>query len=245
MFANELRRAVETAPRMKLPEVASLMWRACAEQQITEAEAEELSGLIEARNAVPPSVPAPRTSVGSRPRSGGSMERRRSRAASGRLPPALAARFTQAEVAVLAVVAETVARTGDCRRCIDQIGALAGVCRSTVKNALREAAAQGLVTVEQRRQSTWRNMTNIVRIVSPEWLVWNRLARRSPPGGGGVKFPTGSNTGSLKGWEKRGSKSSRRLPNRQSQGSGEEPDENSTARQGRPGHVDNPTSQIA
>jgi hypothetical protein len=236
MFANELRRAVETAPRMKLPEVASLMWRACAEQQITEAEAEELSGLIEARNAVPPSVPAPRTSVGSRPRSGGSMERRRSRAASGRLPPALAARFTQAE---------TVARTGDCRRCIDQIGALAGVCRSTVKNALREAAAQGLVTVEQRRQSTWRNMTNIVRIVSPEWLVWNRLARRSPPGGGGVKFPTGSNTGSLKRWEKRGSRSSRRLPNRQRQGSGEEPDANSTARQERPGHVDNPPSQIA
>jgi hypothetical protein len=200
---------------MKLTEVASLMWRACAEGHITEAEAEELSGLIEARRARPlERVPVPKASVGSLPRSKGSMERRRTRAALGHLPPALACKFTQAEVAVLSVIAETQARTGDCRRCIDQIGALAGVCRSTVKNALREAVRQGLVTVEQRRLSTWRNGTNIVRIVSPEWLVWNRMARRSPPGGGGVKSPTGSNTvrsETLKNWV---SHPGKRLPNR-------------------------------
>ena len=69
------------------------------------------------------------------------MERRRSRAAAGRLPPALAARFTLAEQAILAVVAVEVAKHGACALTIGHIAALAGVPESTVRNAILEAQA--------------------------------------------------------------------------------------------------------
>lgn len=40
MFVDEIRRAIEASPRMKLPEVAALLWRAFGVGQITEAQAE-------------------------------------------------------------------------------------------------------------------------------------------------------------------------------------------------------------
>src|SRR3954468_5636442 len=109
MFADELRRAVEASPRAELPAVSGLLWRAYAAGQVSEAEAQALSDLIEARRALPaPQKPIQRR-LGSRPRSRpASMERRRRWAASGALPPALAARFTLAETAVLAVTAAEV-----------------------------------------------------------------------------------------------------------------------------------------
>ena len=91
-YADAIRRQAEDAPRAALPAVASAMWRAYAEGQITEAEAEALSALIEARRLSsaahsggqrpnPTGTPAarvtdapqdrenrPRTGTGSRPR---------------------------------------------------------------------------------------------------------------------------------------------------------------------------------
>ncbi|MER2266670.1 transcriptional regulator [Methylobacterium oxalidis] len=160
---------------MKLPELTALLWRAFGAGQVTEAEAEELSSLIELRNVPQAPLGSPRKAVGSRPRSNASMERRRRWAASGRLPPALAASFTLAEAAVLAVVAAETARRGDCRLTVGHIAAVAGVSETTVRNALREARKLALVTVEERRLSAWRNDSNVVRTVSPEWLAWLRL----------------------------------------------------------------------
>jgi hypothetical protein len=94
------------------------------------------------------------------------------------MPPALAAKFTTAEAAVLAVVAVEVGKRGDCRLHLDHIAALAGVSRTTVKNALREARRIGLVTVEERRITGFKSDSNVVRIISPEWQSWMRLARR-------------------------------------------------------------------
>lgn len=211
MFVEEIRRRAETAPRAALPAVAAALWGAFAEGKITEAEAEVLSGLIEARR-VPTANPSgtagedrsarlkegadqSRTNrVGSRPRTDASMERRRRWASSGRLPPSLAARFTLAEQAVLALVATEVTKRGDCRLAIEALAAIAGVSRSTVKTAIREAARLGLLTVEERRITGFRNDTNVVRIVSPDWLSWIRLGRHSDRPGGGVKSPTGTNT---------------------------------------------------
>jgi hypothetical protein len=122
------------------------------------------------------------------------MERRRRWAASGRLPPGLAARFTLAEAAVLALVAAEVARRGDCRLAIDNLAAVTGVSRTTVKNAIREAVRLGLLTVEERQVTGWRNDTNVVRITSREWTAWLRLARRTLPSGGGVKSATTTHT---------------------------------------------------
>ncbi|XYD06462.1 transcriptional regulator (plasmid) [Methylorubrum populi] len=198
MFVDELRRAVEAAPRSSVPELNTALWRAFGAGQVTEAEAEEISALIEARQAVPATPAKPARRVGSRPRTDASMERRRRWAASGRLPPAIAARFTLAEAAVLAVVTLEVVKRGDCRMHIDHIAAVAGVSRSTVKTALRQARTLGLLTVEERRSSAWRNLSNVVRIISREWLAWMRLARQAVAPGGGVKSPTGTNTRDLK-----------------------------------------------
>jgi hypothetical protein len=128
--------------------------------------------------------------VGSRPRSSASMERRRSWAAAGRLPPALAARFTLGETAVLAVIASEVTKRGACTLAIGHIAALAGVCATTVKNALRAAHNLGLIRVEERRLTAWRNLPNLVTITSPEWLSWLRIG----PKRGGGKFVPGTHT---------------------------------------------------
>lgn len=242
MFADHLRSAIEAAPRITLPAVTAQLWRAFGEGHVSEAEAEVLAALIEARQApagkpgnsgfgstvgksdgaVPAAeIPAPRR-VGSRPRTDASMERRRRWAASGRLPPALAARFTLAEQAVLALVAAETCRRKDCRLAIEHMGALAGVSRSTVKNAIREAVRLGLLTVEERQITGWRNDTNVVRIVSAEWTAWLRLTRkRKPEGeavmalaseGGGVKTVASTPTEVLHLWKSRPAEPPQRLP---------------------------------
>src|SRR4051794_31721185 len=178
MFADQLRRAVEASPRVELARVAQLLWRAYGAGHVSEAEASALSEAIEARRALPaPQKPVQRRS-GSRPRSGASMERRRRSAASGCLPPQIAARFTLAETAVLAVIAAEHVKHGRCTLAIDHIAALAGVGRTTVKNALREAQRQDLARIEERRVSAWRNAPNIVTITSREWTSWLRMRRR-------------------------------------------------------------------
>ena len=56
--------------------------------------------------------------------------------------------------------------------------ALAGVCRKTVKNALKEAQRHGLLGIEERRLSAWRNAPNVVTITSREWGAWLKMRRR-------------------------------------------------------------------
>src|SRR4051794_33482935 len=125
MFAEQLRRAVEASPRVELTKVSALLWKAYAADQVTEAEASELSGLIEARKAVKTvtSGYSFRRPVGSRPRAPESLARRRRWVANGYLPPALASRFTAAETAVLAVVAAKHQKQGRCVLTIDHIAA--------------------------------------------------------------------------------------------------------------------------
>jgi hypothetical protein len=194
-YAEEIRRQVEAAPRAALPAVTAALWKAYGEGQVTEAEAEVLSGLIESRqtksdtvSCLPPTDPPQdrqssprRPGVGSRPRTDASMERRRRWAASGRLPPGLATRFTLAEQAVLALVAAEVVRRKDCRLSVPNLAAVTGVAETTVRNAIREARKLALLTVEERQITGFRNDTNIVRIVSPEWAAWLRLTRTRDP----------------------------------------------------------------
>ena len=112
---------------------------------------------------------------GSRPRSSESLERRRRWVASGKLPPQLAGRFTPAETAALAVVAAEAAKRGDCRLTIGAIAGIAGICPRSVRNAIRAAEAAGVLTIEERRLTAFRNDTNVIRIAAPEWRSWLRL----------------------------------------------------------------------
>ncbi|MFK5600635.1 helix-turn-helix domain-containing protein [Methylobacterium sp. HMF5984] len=203
-YAYEIRRQAEAAPRAALPAVASALWKAFGEGYLSEVEAEALAAVIEARQAdvgthTPKPTGSPRSGAGSRPRTDASMERRRRWAASGRLPPGLAARFTLAEQAVLSLVAAETVRRKDCRLAVEHLAAIVGVCRSTVKNAIREARKLGLVTVEERPVTGFRNLPNVVRIVSAEWTAWLRLTRK----GGADRAPVA---------EGRGVKSATRTP---------------------------------
>jgi hypothetical protein len=213
MYVEEIRRRAEDAPRSALPSIMSAMWAAFAEEKITEEEAGTLSRVIAEKQLAPDPTPTARLGdpaplagagivkrYGSAPRTDASMARRRTWAASGRLPPQLAARFTLAEVAVLAVVAAESSKRGDCRLAVGHLAAVAGVSPSTVRNAMREAHRLGLLTVKERRLTGFRNDTNVVRIISAEWTAWGRLARRDTrpqTEGGGCKTVKGTPTGVL------------------------------------------------
>jgi hypothetical protein len=88
------------------------------------------------------------------------------------MPPALAAGFTQAEMAAFRIVSDEVRHHGVCALHIDAIAARAGICRTTVKNALREARRLNLVTVQERRRAGQRSLPNIIHIISREWRDW-------------------------------------------------------------------------
>jgi hypothetical protein len=45
MFADEIRRTIVAVPRVELPKVSALLWKAYAAGQVTEAEASELPEL--------------------------------------------------------------------------------------------------------------------------------------------------------------------------------------------------------
>ena len=197
MFVEEIRRAVMGAPRGRLAAISGAVWKGFAAGAIGEEDAQQLAELIEARKVIPVAAAAPRRRTGSRPRSPESTERRRRWTSSGWLPPQLAARFTMAENAVLAVVAAEVSRRGQCLLTIGAIAGQAGVCKSTVRNALRQAQALGLLTSEEWRITAWRNAPNTVKIVSKEWSTWTRLrarrAERSSGGGSKSVNPTNTN----------------------------------------------------
>ncbi|MGI4765497.1 MAG: hypothetical protein ACRYGP_10630 [Janthinobacterium lividum] len=182
MFADDIRRALPGTPRGRLAELAAAVWKGFACGAVSEGDAQQLAEEIAARKIVPPKPAEPRRRVGSRPRSPAEMERRRRWTSSGWLPPQLAARFTMAEAAVLSTIAAEVARRGLCRLTIGHIAALAGVGRSTVKNAVRQAVALGILTSEEWRLSAWRSAPNTVRIVSAEWRAWLRMRDRKRAG---------------------------------------------------------------
>jgi hypothetical protein len=64
------------------------------------------------------------------------------------------------------VIAAEMAKRGTYTLAIGHIAALAGVC------ALRAAHGLGLIRIEERRLTAWRNLPNLVTITSPEWLSW-------------------------------------------------------------------------
>jgi DNA-binding transcriptional MocR family regulator len=72
---------------------------------------------------------------------------------------------------------------------IDAIAALAGVSRTTVQNALRAAKALGLIFARERRRLGLPSLTNVLRVISPEWAAWLKLSGE----GGGYKNLSATN----------------------------------------------------
>ncbi len=186
MFAEECRRAIMAAPRSGLDALAKAVWQAFGADALSETEASELCELVASKRAIPVAAVAPRR-VGSRPRSSASMERRRSWAAGSWMPPAMAAAFTTAENAALAVIIREIATTGSCGLAAGAIAGRAGVSTSSARNAVREARKRGILAVQERRIRYDRNDPNIVTIASRELQLWVRTRARMLGHGGGIR----------------------------------------------------------
>ena len=200
MFSQTMVAAIDAARTLtQLDHLSTDIWRAWGAGQIGD-EAQLLAIQLEARrkavrgDIVPVGIPPGRPSIfpPRRPQRAPvravAIARRRHLAASGPMPPALAARFTVGELAVLRIVGDEVRVDGLCGLCIDAIAARAGVCRRLARNAIRQAARLGLLTIQERRRKGQKNLPNIVRVISREWLQWLRRGARpmakSPASGG-------------------------------------------------------------
>ena len=189
MLADQFHAAAAAAKNTHaVDEIARLTWRAHAEGQLADIEAEAVSEALQARRATfatrrayptaSPSRPALDHTRARCPRSPdrqASLERRRRQAMSGVVPARIAASFTMAELAVLTVIGRQCQRAGVCTLHIDAIAALAGCCRTTVQNTLRQARLVGLLLVRERRIPGLPSLTNIVSIISKEWIAWLKL----------------------------------------------------------------------
>ena len=207
---QDIKAAIEAATFTQLDDIARTVWGGYG-TLFDDDTAQSLGDAIEARRrALAPSTremshkPAttrhgpPRRPCRSPDRSR-SIARRRQLAASGAIPGAIAANFSTGELAVLTVIAREIQRSTPLVRersadgftwCMDRIAAVAGVSRTTARNAIRQAQTLGLITVQERRRNRWRSDTNVIAIVSAAWKQWLRL-------GGGRKKPTTTNTQSF------------------------------------------------
>jgi hypothetical protein len=95
------------------------------------------------------------------------------------LPPVMRERYTECERAVMAVIAGQMKQLGWCDLSVAEIAARAGVCHRTVQNAVAEGVRQGHIAREEREQRGRRNLTNVLRVISREWLTWIQRGPRS------------------------------------------------------------------
>jgi len=103
-----------------------------------------------------------------------SIERRRRLAGTQPLPTAMAAKakLTFSELAYARLIADDNLITGDSRDCHDKMAARAGTCSRTIQRAQKHFEKLGWIEVERRPIEGQKHDTNIVRIISPEWLTW-------------------------------------------------------------------------
>src|SRR5215471_10524920 len=194
MLVDHMLCTIDGARATELAQLGSDISRAYANGALSEDDHQRLWEAIQTRRTE--ARPKLRTAASSAPRVSArrqrtperqaSIERRRRLVASGPLPPPLAARFTWGEIAVMRIVGDECRAHGCCFLHIDAIAARAGVHRTTVQNALREARGRGevpgstIISVQERRRKGQRSLTNIIRIVAREWRDWLRKGPRWP-----------------------------------------------------------------
>jgi hypothetical protein len=205
MFRDQLSAAIDAAAMPQLDQLAVTLWRAHAAGHVDDDNAQQLAERMQARReagrqklsqpatadgrASPMFLPRPRKQRP--PHKQRAIERRRRLAASGPLPPTLACRFTTCELAVLRLIGDHVAERGLCDRTFAELAARAGTCRTVARNAIRLAARLGLLTVQERRRPGRKNLSNVIRVVAADWLLWIKrgAARRRHQEQGAEKWP--------------------------------------------------------
>ncbi len=192
MFCDQMRAAIEEARTLtRLDALSAAVWKGWSAGAVTDEEAQRLAELVHARKIVvrgeikPVGIPLGRATifpvrrVQRAPKRAAAIVRRRHLAVSGPMPPALASHFTVGELAVLNIVGDEVRLNGQCDRTVDEIAARAGCCRRLAQNAIRLAAGLGLLTIQERRRQGQKNLPNIIRVVSGEWLAWIKTRSRA------------------------------------------------------------------
>jgi hypothetical protein len=170
----------------QLEDLSRLLWRAHAEHHVDDGRAAALSEAVEARRSKikagrPAPLPRPPSARRKPPRSPdrrASIERRRRQAASGAMPPQIAANFTVGEQSALAVIGREIQRAGRCDLFIDAVAAMAGTCRSIVQSAVRAAKARGIIKVTERRIPGRKSLSNVVEIIDQGWRAWLAIGFR-------------------------------------------------------------------
>ncbi|WP_244937397.1 hypothetical protein [Methylobacterium crusticola] len=187
-----MKELVAAALLSQLDGLALDVWKAHGAGLLDDGEAQHLAEIIHARKAAQRATsghasgatplgrltsifPAKRRQRP--PDRAASIARRRTIAASGPLPPALASRFTEGQRAVLGIVADEVASRGECKMTIAEISAKAGVSPRLAQTAIRLAETDGLLLVVERRRKGQVNLPNVLRVLSREWTAWLRRAR--------------------------------------------------------------------
>jgi hypothetical protein len=210
MFAEQMASAINDARTLaRLDDLSKAIWQGWGTNAVTDDQAQELASLIHARRLVvrgevkPVGIPPGRPSIfpprrlQRAPVRPVAIARRRHLAASGPMPPSLACKFTVGELAALRIVTDEVREKGHCDRTIAEIAARAGIGRTTAQNAMRAAAAMGLLTVQERRREGQKNLPNVVRIVSREWQQWIKRGGQAGgrPGSKSIGFKKTNPTG--------------------------------------------------
>lgn len=183
-LANQFASAVERAQFHQLNDLSSDLWKAYGAGHLDDDEAQELAERIEAKRpkrqaGEPTSFKRPTPKPQRSPDKQASIDRRRELARQSPVPPEHVHEFTLSELAVMTVVVGETQKHGVCSLCMDAIAALAGTCRTVVRNSINKARALGLMYREQRRRRGQKSLTNLVRILRPAWRHWlNWIGRR-------------------------------------------------------------------
>ena len=119
-----------------------------------------------------------------------SRDRRRRLGGSSALPDTLRHYYTEGQRAVLCIIAGEIKHHGNCDLPIDKIGALAGVCRTTVQTTLHEAQRLNHIRLTERPRPGQKHLPNVIEITSAEWRIW---LKRGPT----AHRPIGSKTVNL------------------------------------------------
>ena len=192
--AERLYTDLSQALRTRIPDLLNQVWQGHLAGQITYEQAEHLVETFQqpALSTYVEKAPQKRRrflDVSRRSHKHRSPEQRaRSRARRRRLARnwrgylsyAISKDLTDGELATLSIIAASHRIKRRCDLFIDAIAAKAGVERTTVQRALRRAQALGLINVQERRLGGARNDSNIITIISTEWLDY--LAKK-PSGG--------------------------------------------------------------
>jgi hypothetical protein len=169
----------------EMDELARRAWRDVADGRMGETEAQALTDRIANKrqtyaagaHAAARRMTAPRRLPPRSPDRSKSIRRRRLLAASGPLPPQLAAEFTVSEQSVLRIIGDEALQFGGCRLHVDAIAARAGTCRTVVGNAKRLARRLGLISVQERRCGYRQSKSTVIRVISRVWEAWLRHNR--------------------------------------------------------------------